>query len=143
MATVKTWWLKYKHGGVQFSASSGKDLHDKYSDIVTTLAVNNSSAYLLVRALRDRDPPVHISDGVAKQWLNAYFKLSQIDNAGHLESRYGELLREHMKQYPLDPTGLSQWLVGRHQVSVPVRICQHWLAKDWSSSGMLMTPEAV
>ena len=25
-------------------------------------------------------------------------KLSQIDNAGHLESRYGELLREHMKQ---------------------------------------------
>ena len=141
MATVKTWWLKYQHGEIQLSASSGKELQNKYSDIVATLAVNNSSAYLLVRALRDRDPPVHISDGVAKQWLNAYFKLSHIDNAEHLESRYGELLREHMKQYPLDPAGLSQWLVGRHQVSVPVRICQHWLASDWSSSGMLMTTE--
>ena len=139
MATVKTWWLKYKHGEIQFSASSGKELQDKYSEFVTTLAVNNSSAYLLVKALRDRDPAVHISDGVAKQWLNTYFKLSQIDNAGHLESRYGDLLQEHMKQDPLDPIGVSQWLVGQHQVSVPARICQHWLAKDWSSSGMLMT----
>ena len=143
MATVKTWWLKYKHGEIQFSASSGKELHDKYGDTVQGLAVTNSSAYLLVRALRDRAPPVHISDGVAKQWLNAYFKLSHIDNAGHLESRYGELVRDHMKQYFLDSMGLSQWLVGQHQVSVPARICQHWLATDWSSSGMLMTIEAV
>ena len=143
MATVKTWWLKYKHGDIEFAVKSGTELQDKYGDIAKELAVNNSSAYLLVRALRDRAPPLHISDGVAKQWLNVYFKLSQIENAGHLESRYGEILREHLKHYPLDATGLSQWLVGLHQVSVPVRICQHWLATDWSSSGMLMTIEAV
>ena len=125
------------------AASSGKELQEKYGDIVKVLAVNNSSAYLLVRALRDREPAVYISDGIAKQWLKTYFDLSQIDNAGHLESRYGELLREHLKQHLLDATGVSQWLVGRHEVSVPARICQHWLATDWSSSGMLMTIEAV
>jgi hypothetical protein len=143
MATVKTWWEKYKHGEIQYSVSNSKELQDKYGDIVRVLAVNKSSAYLLVRALRDREPAVYISDEVAKQWFKKYFDLSQIDNAGHLESRYGELLREHMKQHSLDATGVSQWLVGRHQVSVPARICQHWLAKDWSSSGMLMTIEAV
>ena len=119
MGTVRTWWQKYKHGEIQFSASSCKELQEKYGDIVKCLAVNNSSAYLLVRALRDREPAVYISDGVAKQWFKTYFDLSQVDKAGHSESRYGELLREHMKQHPLDATGVSQWLVGRHQVSVP------------------------
>ena len=113
MGAVKTWCQKYKHGNVQFSVSSCKELHEKYGDLVNVLAVNSPSAYLLVRALRDREPAVYISDEVAKQWLKKYFNLSNIDNAGHLESRYGELLREHMKQHILDATGVSRWLVGR------------------------------
>ena len=56
MATVKTWWLKYKHGDIEFAVKSGTELQDKYGDIAKELAVNNSSAYLLVRALRDRVP---------------------------------------------------------------------------------------
>ena len=143
MAAVKTWWQKYKHGVIQYSVSNAKDLHDKYGDIVKSLAVSNSSAYLLVKALRNREPAVYISDAVARQWLKQHFNLSSIENAGHLESRYGDLLREHIKQHPLDAAGVSQWLAGQHQVSVFARICQHWFAKDWSSSGMLMTPEAV
>ena len=55
MGTVRTWWQKYKHGEIQFSASSCKELQEKYGDIVKVLTVNNSSAYLLVRALRDRE----------------------------------------------------------------------------------------
>ena len=106
MAAVKTWWQKYKHGQIQLSVSSAKELQEKYGDIVKALAVNNSSSYLLVKALRDGEPAVYISDGVARQWLKLYFNLSQIDNAGHLETRYGELLREHIKQHPLDATGV-------------------------------------
>ena len=140
---VRSWWNTYKAGRVELTVSSAKELEEKYGDLVKALAVNNTSGYLLVRALRGGQPPVYISDGVARQWLKQYFNLSQIDNAGHLESRYGEPLREHIKQHPLDATGVSQWLVSQHQVSVPARICQHWLARDWSSSGMLLTPEAV
>ena len=143
MAAVKTWWQKYKHGVIQYSVSNAKDLHDKSGDIAKSLAISNSSAYLLVKALRNREPAVYISDAVARQWLKQHFNLSSIENAGHLESRYGDLLREHIKQHPLDAAGVSQWLAGQHQVSVFARICQHWFAKDWSSSGMLMTPEAV
>ena len=113
IAAVNTWWKKYKHGQIQLSVSSAKELQEKYGDIAKALAVNNSSGYLLVKALRDGEPAVYISDGVARQWLKLYFNLSQIENAGHLESRYGELLREHMKQHILDATGVSRWLVGR------------------------------
>ena len=140
---VREWWNTYKAGQVEHTVSSAKALEEQYGDRAKALAVNNTSGYLLVRALRGGQPPVYISDGVARQWLKQYFNLSQIDNAGHLESRYGEPLREHIKQHPLDATGVSQWLVSQHQVSVPPRICQHWLARDWSSSGMLLTPEAV
>ena len=35
------------------------------------------------------------------------------------------------------------WLMSEAKVSVPSRICQHWLTKDWSSSGKLLTIEAV
>jgi len=34
-------------------------------------------------------------------------------------------------------------LISEAKVSVPCRICQHWLTKDWSSSGKLLTIEAV
>ena len=70
-----SWYQKYKHGNVQFSVSSCKELHEKYRDLVNVLAVNSPSAYLLVRALRNREPAVYISDEVAKQWLKKYFNL--------------------------------------------------------------------
>ena len=105
-AAVKTWWQKYKQGQIELSVSSAKELQEKYGDIAKALAVNNSSGYLLVKALRDGEPAVYISDGVARQWLKLYFNLSQIENAGHLETRYGKPLREHIKQHPLDVTGV-------------------------------------
>ena len=37
----------------------------------------------------------------------------------------------------------ATWLMSEAKVSVPVRICQYWLSKDWSSSGKLLTIEAV
>ena len=65
IAAVNTWWKKYKHGQIQLSVSSAKELHEKYGDIAKALAVNNSSAYLLVKALRDGELAVYIADGVA------------------------------------------------------------------------------
>ena len=107
MAAVKTWWQKYKHGPIELSVSTAKELQEKYGDIAKALAVDNYSGYLLVKALRDGEPAVYISDGVARQWLKLYFNLSQIDNAGHLESRYGEPLRAHIQHNPCDARGVS------------------------------------
>ena len=103
---VRSWWNTYKAGQVELSVSTAKELQEKYGDIAKALAVNNSSGYLLVKALRDGEPAVYISDGVARQWLKLYFNLSQIDNAGHLESRYGEPLRAHIQQHPCDARGV-------------------------------------
>ena len=105
MAAVKTWWQKYKQGQIELSVSSAKELQEKYGDIAKALAVNNSSGYLLVKALRDGEPAVYISDGVARQWLKQYFNLAQIENAGHLETRYGKPLRDHIEHHLLDAAG--------------------------------------
>ena len=35
------------------------------------------------------------------------------------------------------------WLLKTLKVSAPARVTQHWLTKDWSSSGKLLTIEAV
>ena len=67
LAAVKTWWEKCKIGQIELSVSSAKELEEKYGDIVKALAVNNSSAYLLAKALRSGEPAVYISDGVARQ----------------------------------------------------------------------------
>ena len=38
---------------------------------------------------------------------------------------------------------LAAWLLNKHHVSAPVRVCQTWISKEWSSSGGLYSPEAV
>ena len=141
-SAVRIWWDKHRVSGGQKSVQNAKELEEKYGDILRPLAVENNTAYKLCDALKKRDPPLYVSDGVARQWLQKYYgPLQNVDNAGHLETLYGERIRAHTSA--LDAASLSQWLMTQHQVSVPARICQHWLSMDWSSSGALMTPEAV
>ena len=51
---------------------SAQELEEKYGDVARTLAVEHSTAYKLCGALRKREPPVFVSDGVAKMWLSKY-----------------------------------------------------------------------
>lgn len=102
------------------------------------------TAYKLCKALRDKDPPVYVSDGIAKQWLLRFHgELQYVDNAGHLETLYGERIRANAPQEHLAADALSSWLRREHRVSVLARVCQKWLSTDWSSSGRLLTPLAV
>ena len=142
-SVVRTWWKRYRNADAPQGPGSAKELEELHGDSIRPLAVEHPTAYRLCKALRDRDPPIHVTDGTAKQWLEKYCSAKiYVDNAGHLESRFGDCMR---KDGPMGegPVTLAAWLLREHSVSAPVRVTQTWLTRDWSSSGALYTTEQV
>ena len=110
------------------------------------LAQEHKSAYLLCKALRERTPPLFISDSMAKQWLLKYFgqeNLTKVHNAGQLETWYGARLRAEMPKTCEGGSALAAWLYKQLGVSADAKVCQKWLSTDYSSSGVLLTAAAV
>ena len=68
-AVVKVWW-ESRQRRLTPGISSAQELHDKHGAQVTALAVENPTYFKLCKALRELDPPIFVTDGVAKQWLS-------------------------------------------------------------------------
>ena len=125
---VKQWWKKYRGASADTSGAeikSAKDLHEKYGAEVLALAQTNKTGYTLCKALRDREPPLFISDGIAKQFLKKYAgqeKLTHVSNAGHLETWHGERIRAGMPEGTTDGDALSAWLYKELSLQ-PMRRC--------------------
>ena len=105
--------------------------------------MDNPTAYKFCQALRKREPPIFVTDGVAKQWLQKFAQMQYVENAGHLEIRLGKRIRDDFPQEELSADTLSAWLVREHSVSVHVKVCQTWINRSWCSDCGLYTPEAV
>jgi len=106
-ATVRYWYDKYRFHG-ELSARSAAEANDKYGEILQALSVDNSTAYKLCKALRERTPPVYLTDRVSKQWLFACRGyMDRIENAGHLETQYGDRIRSHLANHSLDALGIQ------------------------------------
>ena len=81
-------------------------------------------------------------DRVATAWLLQYSSkdtLVQVQNAGHLETWYGERIRKDMPEGTTDGAVLKQWLLGHLSVSANARVCQKWLSTEWGAKGALNT----
>ena len=65
LQVVADWWRLHRVGGRQYSVSSAQGLEEQYGDAVRALLDGSITAYRLCKQLRERDPPVHVSDGVA------------------------------------------------------------------------------
>ena len=104
------------------------------------MAKEHSSAFLLCKALRQQNPPIFISDGVAKQWLKKYYgDVKTIHNAGHLELQFGQCIRDRPESPFSNGSELQVWMLQQHKISVEARVCQHWLSTEWSTSDNLLT----
>ena len=143
-ATVRTWWSKYKLAIGTTSVATAQALEDQHGDSIRHLTVDNATAYKLCKALRERSPPLFVSDGVAKQWLSKFggqSDLKYVNSAGHLELWYGDRIRA--SDISMQSDALANWLFTVVSAKVPVSVCQKWLSTVWSSSGRLLTPAAV
>ena len=77
-ATVLYWYeQKWQEDAVGHSASSARDCEEKYGDVARELVGAHPTAYKLQRALAARASPIHVSDGVLKQWVKVYSGCSQ------------------------------------------------------------------
>ena len=61
---------------------------------------------------------------------------SRIQNAADLERDWGSSIREHFAA-DAGPAVLATWMLTRSGVSVPSRVCQFWLTRDWATAGGL------
>ncbi len=130
VAAVRTWIGKYRIASGGYSINTAQELQDQYGSCLLPLAREHATAFKLCKALRERSPPLYVADGVAKRWLEKYGPhgaLKYIDNAGHVESQYGELIREHSEAKCMEADALAKWLLNEHSVRVNVGICQNRL----------------
>ena len=84
-----------------------------------------------------------VIDGIAKQWLKKYGAEPQyINSVGRLELFCGVRIHENEKHL-LQAPELKVWLQTVLSVEAAVSTCQTWRTRDWSSSGKLLSIEAV
>ena len=137
--------MKYKVPEGAQTVSSALDLEERYGDTIRHLGLEYPTAYKFCRALREMEIPVCISNSTAQVWLQKYARhgeVRSVQNAGHLETLCGDRIRS---DGPSDATAdaLAAWLLKELAVSAPRRVCQTFLTKTWSSSGRIMTIEAL
>ena len=143
--TVRYWWSKYRLPEGAETVCSSEELEERYGDVIRHLALEYPTAYKLCKALRARDPPLCITNKVAEVWLRKYARhgeLRYVENAGHLETLCGERIRADAPP-DVSSDGLAAWLLRELSVSVTVRVCQKFLTTTWSSSGRILTPDAL
>ncbi len=137
-AMLKVWFSKYRVAAGTVKIGSVDELQTKCAEYLPSLAVTHNTAYKLQRALLTCEPPVSVSEGILKVWLNRYFDCRPIDSAGHLELEYGDIIRESCDT-GIDAEDLRVWLRSEQKVDVSLRTCTTWLSREWSSANKLMS----
>ena len=103
---LRNWFANCRIPADAVKVSSALDLNEKCGTFLGALAANNSSAFLLGRALKTRTPPVYATDGVLKEWFRRYFDAEPVNSAGHLELKVGDRIREELTKRSFDAAGL-------------------------------------
>jgi hypothetical protein len=143
VGVLRLWLKRSVKPADAITVSSTKELQEKYGAVVKLLATEHATAYKLCQALRSQTPAVYCSDGIAKEWIKKYgSELKYINSAGHLELHCGVRIREDDKA-SLQAPDLKVWLQTALAVDASVSICQTWRTKDWSTSGKLLSIDAV
>ena len=125
---------------------SAEDLESGFGDRIRQLGQEHPTGFLLCKALRRLESPVLVSDAIAGRWLRVYCGINartKVDNAAHLERDWGDRIRDHLADEGIEPGALANWMLTTLEVSVPTRVCQAWLTRDWASSGKLLVCDAV
>ena len=137
-AMLKVWFQTQRMPVNALKVSSAQDLHEKCGSFLVSLAAEHHTAYKLGRALKERDPPVFVSDGVLKQWLQRYCNAEPVFSAAHLELKFGARIREHEEARGMDAAGLRVWLRTDLKVDASERTCQTWRIREWSTADKLL-----
>ena len=115
-----------------------EELESRFGDRIRHLGQEHPTGYPLCQALRTLEPPVLVSDARAGRWLRVHCGInvrSRVDNAADLERDWGKRIREHHAGGDVDPGVLANWMLTILGVSLPPRVPQAWLTRDWAWPG--------
>ena len=146
IGAVKQWWTNHRLPPGAMRIQTANDLQEQHGSSIAHLVAEHGTPYKLCKALLKLDPPLFVTNEVAKQWLLKYAgheNLTTVHNAGHLETWYGDRIRAEMPEGTVAGGDLARWLPAALSVSANARVCQKWLSTHWSSSGVLLAPEDV
>ena len=143
IGAVKNWWDVYRTVEGVVRISTAQELQDMHGDSIAHLAHEFMTPFVLCATLRKRQPPILISNSIAKQWLKDFGigDTKRIESAGHLEMECGEKLRENMPFVSSEE--VASFLLRELQIVCAPRICRSWMDGEWSRSGTLYSPDAV
>ena len=120
-SACKVWWRQYRVVPGKVSISSATELEEQHGSAIRHLGIECNTAFKLCGALRQLNPPLYVSNPVAATWLLQYSSketLVKVQNAGHLETWYGERLRAEMPEGTTDGARLASVAPGTF-----IRIC--------------------
>ena len=134
-SAVKTWWDVYRNVEGADRISTAQQLQDRHGDSISHLAEQCKTAFVLCSTLRKMQPPIFVSNSIAKQWLRDFGigLTKRIESAGHLEMECGEKIRENMPFASSED--LATFLCRELQIVCAPRICRFGMDRDWSRSG--------
>ncbi len=89
------------------------------------------------------DPPVYITDGVAKSWLSQFHGKQRIQLASQVEAMCGVRIKACKERAQWSAKDLVVWLSRECSVVVSLRVAQDWISTQWGSDGLLCIPEQV
>ena len=69
---LKVWFAKHRVPDGAVKVSSAEELQEKYGSFPEEFAKEKPSMYKLMRALRERQPPIVASDSILKKWFKNY-----------------------------------------------------------------------
>ena len=95
---LSVWYLQApSEAGVRLH--SAEELESGFGHRIRHLGQEHPTGYLLCQALRRLEPPVLVSDAIARRWLRVHCGInvrSKIDNAADLERDWGSRIREQL-----------------------------------------------
>ena len=125
---------------------STEDVEPRWFDRIRHIGQGHLTAFLFCHTVRILEPPLLVSEAIFGRWLRDHGGInvwSKVNNAAHLERDWNARIREHLAGAGIEPAELAKWMRATLAVSVPTRVCQHWLTRDWASSGVLLVSDAV
>ena len=138
----KQWILKYRVTQ-EYSVKTAEEFEERHGDTARNLVDEHNTAFKLTKALLEVDPPVCISDRVARTWLSKFQSLRHFETAGQLESEFGERIRTEKPDDIESTHQLVTWLFKQYSIHVSLRVAQNWKLSKWGRGNVLYTPEQV
>ena len=127
-AVMRDWLTVYREGVRRETYERADELD--WANGSELRAAKYTTAWHLVRGMRDWTPAVYVTESAAREWLRDWAGLrveESILSARRLEEVHGPDVRAQDPELVATAKGIAEWLLRARQAEASLRVCQAWL----------------